>query len=235
MSAAPAEQARIGGFVPFSACDWPGQLVATVFLAGCPWRCGYCHNPHLLERRSGRPLWSEVARHLASRQCLLDGVVFSGGEPLTEPALGSLLEAARTLGLATGLHTGGALPDRLRTHLAQVDWAGFDFKTAWDAYGGLTGQGTSGQNARRALELLLAHGTPLEVRTTLHPRWHDGPTLERMARQLAALGIRQWTCQLARSQPATLHPLSPPPAGWPDAALLEGLRAHVPGLVLRPS
>ena len=38
----------IGGVVPFSTVDWPGKLAAVLFVAGCPWRCGYCHNPPLV-------------------------------------------------------------------------------------------------------------------------------------------------------------------------------------------
>ena len=42
---------KVGGFVPLSTADWPGRLVAVVFCQGCPWRCGYCHNPHLQRAR----------------------------------------------------------------------------------------------------------------------------------------------------------------------------------------
>ena len=29
----------------------PDALAAVVFCQGCPWRCGYCHNPHLIPAR----------------------------------------------------------------------------------------------------------------------------------------------------------------------------------------
>ena len=29
----------------------PDALAAVVFCQGCPWRCGYCHNPHLIAAR----------------------------------------------------------------------------------------------------------------------------------------------------------------------------------------
>ena len=41
---------RVGGLTPFSTTGWPGMLAAVVFCQGCPWRCGYCHNPHLIPR-----------------------------------------------------------------------------------------------------------------------------------------------------------------------------------------
>ncbi len=45
---------RVGGFVPFSTTDWPGKLAAVVFTRGCAWRCRYCHNPHLISRGGAR-------------------------------------------------------------------------------------------------------------------------------------------------------------------------------------
>src|SRR5690625_6602077 len=35
---------QLGGFVPFSASDYPNHLVCVAFIQGCNWRCGYCHN-----------------------------------------------------------------------------------------------------------------------------------------------------------------------------------------------
>lgn len=43
---------------PFSTTDYPRKLAAAVFVQGCPWRCGYCHNPHL----QGRTPWSPLDR-----------------------------------------------------------------------------------------------------------------------------------------------------------------------------
>ncbi|MGW2232167.1 anaerobic ribonucleoside-triphosphate reductase activating protein, partial [Streptomyces formicae] len=109
----------------------PGRLVTTVFCQGCPWRCGYCHNPELLDARVPPAVpWEAVASHLGRRRGLLDGIVFSGGEPLLQPGLADAARAARSLGYAVGLHTGGAYPRRFGALLAEglVDWVGFDVK-----------------------------------------------------------------------------------------------------------
>ena len=47
----------IGGLTPFSSVDFPGQLAAVVFIAGCPWRCGYCHNPNCRKPRQRTLDW----------------------------------------------------------------------------------------------------------------------------------------------------------------------------------
>ena len=73
---------KVGGYVPFSSTDYPGKLAAVVFVQGCPWRCTYCHNPHLQPRQQppGSPSWEQIRKRLQGRQGLLDAVVFSGGE-----------------------------------------------------------------------------------------------------------------------------------------------------------
>ena len=79
---------RIGGFTPFTTTDYPGQLAAVVFCQGCPWRCAYCHNPHLLPVEGPEShAWPDLLRFLASRRGLLDAVVFSGGEPTLQGGL----------------------------------------------------------------------------------------------------------------------------------------------------
>src|SRR5215831_13783293 len=71
---------RVGGFQPFSATDYPGKLAAIVFCQGCPWRCGYCHNPELIPARGGDERdFAPILDWLGSRRGLLDAVVFSGG------------------------------------------------------------------------------------------------------------------------------------------------------------
>src|SRR5690606_41802911 len=83
-----ADNLVIGGMAAFSTVDYPQHLAATLFLQGCPWRCHYCHNPHLipLEADDEEITWEKARRHLKSRQGLLDAVVFSGGEPTIQKA-----------------------------------------------------------------------------------------------------------------------------------------------------
>ena len=90
---------RVGGLVPFTTTDYPGKLAAVVFAQGCPWRCGYCHNPHLLAPRGGAELaWDGVLDWLDRRQGLLDAVVFSGGEATAQAALAGAVHAVRAKG-----------------------------------------------------------------------------------------------------------------------------------------
>ena len=187
---------RIGGLSPLSSVDWPGELAATVFLQGCPWRCPYCHNPHLLGVAGGEDLgWDDVLDFLRTRVGLLDGVVFSGGEPTVQAGLADGIREARALGFRIALHTGGPVPARMSELLSLLDWVGFDFKAPFAEYERVTRVAGSGASARESLVAVLASGVAHEVRTTVHPALLDDAALLRMADELAEMGVARWVLQ----------------------------------------
>ena len=150
----PTNRLRIGGLTPLTSIDFPGRLAAVVFCQGCPWRCGYCHNPELLDATQPGALdWDEVLAFLHKRRGLLDGVVFSGGEPLLQAALPEALDAVRALGYATALHTCGMYPERLAALLPRLDWVGLDIKGPWERIDAITGSRASGPRVRREPEI----------------------------------------------------------------------------------
>lgn len=218
-----AASLRVGGLSPHSTCDWPGQLVATVFAQGCPWACAYCHNPHLLPARGADEVaWEDVLAFLGTRVGLLDGVVFSGGEPTRQEALASAIDDVRGLGFRVGLHTAGQFPDRLAGVLPRVDWVGFDVKAPWELYEGITGVAGSGDVARASLSCLVASGVEFEARTTVHPDLLSADDLSMLAEELCALGVRRYAVQGFRPQgcssdlrPASLNAANLP-AGLAD-------------------
>lgn len=225
---------RVGGLTRLTTIDFPGRLAAVVFCQGCPWRCGYCHNPELLDAsQPGTLAWADVLGFLHQRRGLLDGVVFSGGEPLADPALPALLAEARALGFATGLHTAGAHPHRLQQVLPLLDWVGLDIKTLPSHYAALTGSGGSGARAFASLELLLAHGGNFECRSTIHPALHDETTLRQLAATLAGHGVRHYAWQLLRPGPQLPQPFAPIAAGWPQAGLQQQVVAMFERFELR--
>jgi len=160
----------IGGLTPFTTIDYPGKLSAVVFCQGCPWRCSYCHNQHLLDAgQSGTVTWQEIIRFLEQRRGLLDAVVFSGGEPTMQPTLPEALQAIRRMGFLTGLHTGGAYPEQLAACLPHIDWVGMDLKAPFELYDQITGVAGSGTLAEQSAELLRPSGVSHQFRTTVDP------------------------------------------------------------------
>jgi len=212
-----ATELRIGGFVRLSACDWPGALAATVFCQGCPWQCRYCHNSHLLPAdRPGEISWQSVLDFMRGRVGLLDGVVFSGGEPTLQRGLAAAMRDVRALGFGIGLHTAGPYPERLAALLPLVDWVGFDAKAPFDDYARITGVSGSGERARESLLLVLASGVACEVRTTVHPALLDETGLHRLAATLTELGVRHYAMQAFRG------------AGCQDGELVSGGTVRAP-------
>ncbi|MBI4189287.1 MAG: anaerobic ribonucleoside-triphosphate reductase activating protein [Betaproteobacteria bacterium] len=191
----------IGGLTPLSLSDWPGQLAAVVFCQGCPWRCGYCHNPHLIAPRAATSFeWQDVLAFLERRRGLLDAVVFSGGEPLLQAGIAHALQEVRALGFRIGLHTAGAYPRRLAALLPSVDWVAMDIKAPFADYAATTGVADSGAPARESVRLILASGVRYEFRTTVHPDLLSATQLPVLACSLARLGVRHYALQEFRPQ-----------------------------------
>jgi len=195
---------RVGGLTPLSTTDWPGMLAAVVFCQGCPWRCGYCHNPGLIPARGDNEIpWEDVLAFLRRRQGLLDGVVFSGGEPTLQPELAEAMREVRALGFKIGLHTGGAYPRRLAEVLPLVDWVGLDAKAPFADYARITGVDGSGERALSSLEVVLASGVAHEIRTTVHPALLADADVVDLAQDLSARGVKRYVIQAFRSQGCT--------------------------------
>jgi pyruvate formate lyase activating enzyme len=204
---------RVGGLTPLSTTDWPGMLAAVVFCQGCPWRCRYCHNPHLIPPRSdGEIPWDDVLAFLHRRRGLLDGVVFSGGEPTLQPELADAMREVRALGFKVGLHTGGAYPRRLAELLPLVDWVGLDAKAPFADYARITGVAGSGDPALASLDAVLASGVEHEIRTTVHPALLADAEVADLAQALSARGVTRHVIQAFRSQ------------GCADAVLIDRVR-----------
>lgn len=190
----------VAGVVPFSSVDWPGQLAAVIFIGGCPWRCHYCHNPHLQQRTVNYD-WDETCHWLANRSGLLDGVVFSGGEPLSEARLPQMISTVRALGFKVALHSAGIYPQRLAAVLPLVEWVGLDIKCNAAGYDALTGRARSSTPVEHSLQLLLESGLPFECRTTWSPAWLSEDALLDLAHRLSLRGVRAYAVQNFRPEP----------------------------------
>jgi len=240
---------EVGGFTPLSTTDWPGQLAAVVFVQGCPWRCHYCHNVELQPRAApaadqapdapAAPRavdWPGALRTLQRRQGLLDGVVFSGGEPTLDPALPDAMGEVRDLGFKVGLHTAGIYPDRLQAVLPLVDWVGFDLKAAWADYERVTAVPRSRvavqDSLNRVMTEVRARGIGCEIRTTWHPALHDDRAMGDLGAQLAVRGVREWVWQTCRPTPAMPIELAAA-CREPSAALLGRMAQCGMRVVLR--
>ncbi len=209
---------RLGGLTPLTTIDFPGRLAAVFYCQGCPWRCGYCHNPGLLDATTPPALpWSQALAFLQSRRGLLDGVVFSGGEPTLQAALPAALAEVQAMGLQTALHTGGMYPERLQAVLPLLDWVGLDIKALPQRYDAITATPGSGARAWASLQQVLASGVAHECRTTWHAGLFGIDELHVLGDRLVGLGVRRWAVQECRTALAS---------GWPLASAQVRALAH---------
>ncbi len=190
---------RVGGIIPLSTVDFPDQLSCVLFCQGCPWRCSYCHNTHLLAASADDAiLWPQIEQFLATRVGLLDAVVFSGGEPTAQVAIIDAAQRVREMGFNVGLHTGGAYAERLEELLPHCDWVALDVKTTPYAYADLTGAGNAAQNVWQSLAALINSGVRYEVRTTVDWDLLPPKQLLLLATELQQRGVTDYAIQFCR-------------------------------------
>jgi pyruvate formate lyase activating enzyme len=227
------DELQVGGFTPLTTTDFPGCLAAVVFCQGCPWRCGYCQNPHLIPpASSSRIPWSDILTFLRRRIGLLDGVIFSGGEPTLQSALGESIRDVRQLGFKVGLHSASPYPEKLAEILPHLDWVGFDVKARFVDYAAITGVPGSGEKARAGLLHLLSSGVAYEVRTTVHPHLHSEAGLLALAGELRDLGVNNFVLQGFRAQGCASPELCINPAPL-RAELIEQISSFFPNFTIR--
>jgi pyruvate formate lyase activating enzyme len=195
---APAELAAVTGAVHSwdlsTGVDGPGTRFV-VFTAGCPLRCGYCHNPDTWfgragQRMSAAAVLDQAARYRRFIEAAGGGLTVSGGEPLLQPAFTrAILTGAQDLGLHTALDTSGYLGARAddelldATDLVLLDIKSFDPAIARRVTG--RSPGPTLAFARR----LAARHQRVWVRFVLVPGWTDDRgNVAALARFVAGLG-----------------------------------------------
>jgi len=160
--------------------DFPGRVAAAVFSHGCNFRCPFCHNPELVVKPSSESFMKkdEVFKFLEKRADLLDGVVFSGGEPLLNKEIDDLIKGACELGYEVKIDTNGSYPLKIKEYLEEkwVDYWAMDIKNGIGGYSRAIGVEVSLgllEKVRESISLIMNAGVEYEFRTTVVPGLHD--------------------------------------------------------------
>ncbi|MBE6081070.1 MAG: anaerobic ribonucleoside-triphosphate reductase activating protein [Tissierellaceae bacterium] len=97
---------RIAGIIKESIVDGPG-IRLVVFSQGCKHNCKGCHNPETHSFTGGRLINIEDILEMVKDNPLLDGITFSGGEPLEQAEnFAALGERIKEMGLNVITYTG---------------------------------------------------------------------------------------------------------------------------------
>ena len=182
---------KIAGLQKMTLLDFPGKVACTVFLAGCNYRCPFCHNAELLEGCS-EPLMSreEFLSFLSRRKGLLDGVCISGGEPTLSAGLKELMTDIKAMGYAIKLDTNGSRPALLKELVDEglVDYVAMDIKNCPASYAETVGLPKVDLAAiEESAAFLMSGAVDSEFRTTVVRELHRPQDMVAMGRWLTEL------------------------------------------------
>lgn len=173
------------GLIKTSLLDYPGEVAAVIFTAGCNLRCPFCQNPALTsgEIPAGFLSLEEVISFLKRRQQVIGGVCITGGEPLVHDDLNDLTDQIHDLGFKIKIDTNGTFPEKLKN--VGPDFVALDIKTSPEKYNRLLPQNKNLEldlfetptpampevwpRIVRTLEWICETGIDFEVRTTVVP------------------------------------------------------------------
>lgn len=174
---------RIGGLQKTSVIDFPGKVSCVLFLAGCNFRCPYCHNPDLIQPGQSPAVSPDAFfEFLAPRKGFLDGVVITGGEPCVNKDIAGFCRAVRDAGFAVKLDTNGSMPDVVTDLIENrlVDYIAMDVKTDPIQYSALTRTDVAPGTIIDSIQTIRASGIDHEFRTTCAPPFVNREAMARI-------------------------------------------------------
>ena len=184
----------VHSFTTGSAVDGPGVRVVA-WLAGCQFKCVYCHNPDTWKMSNGIPVplsraVEQVKKYRHDLQIMKGGLTISGGEPLMQHRFVlKVFAAVKEMGIHTALDSNGYFGDRLTdADLDSIDLVLLDLKAMTpDLHRRYTGM--DNQPVHDFARRLAAARKPIWVRFVLVPGWTDDlAEVRRIANFAAELG-----------------------------------------------
>ena len=181
---------NIKGFLETSFLDWPGMIASVIFLAGCNYRCPFCHNHGLVLSHQDYPTldWGAIKARLTRFTGWIDGVVITGGEPTLSPGLADLIREIKDAGFMVKLDTNGSRPEVVSALMAEglLDHVAMDVKAPLDELSYARASGRHGflEQVKESLALLSGSGVPYTLRTTVVPGLHSEQDVLHLASQL---------------------------------------------------
>lgn len=162
---------KIGGFQKTSLLDYPDAISAIIWTVGCNFRCPFCYNLNLVLGKVELIPGEEILSFLKKRKGLLEGLVISGGEPLTQEDIDQFAEKVKKLGYLIKIDTNGMFPEKLKELIDKklVDYVAMDVKAPKKKYDKLTGVKTDIKKIEKSIEIMRDSALDYEFKTTFAP------------------------------------------------------------------
>ncbi len=163
----------IKGWQKTSLIDYSPYTTSVIFVGGCSFKCGYCHNPELVLGYSDIPSikLKEILDYLEKKKMWIDGVCITGGEPTVYKELPKLISRIKQIGVMIKLDTNGSNPEMIEKLVRKklVDYFAMDIKTNLDKYEDVVGVKVDKEKIQQSIDLIKKSGVKYEFRTTVVP------------------------------------------------------------------
>jgi len=180
---------KIAGIQNVTLIDYPSKIACTIFLLGCNFRCGFCHNPELVvEKNDNEISQKEVLSYLEKKRRYLDGVCITGGEPLLSLDK-DFVKRIKALGYLVKLDTNGSFPERLKEFVDDdlIDFVAMDVKASRENYSKVVCANVDITKVEESIKIILNSGIDYEFRTTIVLEVHDISEMLKIAEWLRVL------------------------------------------------
>ncbi len=174
----------LGGITEISTIDYPGHTASVVYMCGCPYRCPFCQNSTLVDKKDCREIEvTEAVSRLRVNIPLITGVCITGGEPTVQ--MDGLIKMCKLLkkeGVKIKLDTNGYYPKRVNEliDMGLLDFVAVDIKAPFTPEKYVRAVGLEGVDGVRdgkelikrvaaTLEIIASSGIDFEPRTTVVP------------------------------------------------------------------
>ena len=197
---------KIGGLQKLTLVDYPNKIAATVFLTGCNFKCGFCHNAGLVDveeiKKQPEISEKEFFEFLDSKIGLIDGICITGGEPTINLDLIDFIKKIKAKGFLIKLDTNGSNLEMLEKIIQEklADFVAMDIKTSLDKYELAINAKIDLENIKKSVDLIKNSGIDYEFRTTMVPGVVDGEDIEKIGHWLQ--GAKKFALQQFRNQKA---------------------------------
>ena len=179
------EQKHVEGLQKVTLVDYPNKIACTIFLFGCNFRCGFCHNPELVIGNSKNNYSEEeIISFLETRKSSLDGVCITGGEPLINLKK-DFLKKIKNMGFLIKIDTNGSFPEKLKEFIEEnlIDYVAMDIKSSKENYKKISSSQIEIKTIEKSIKII-SKLPEYEFRTTILPKVHDKEEMKKIAEWL---------------------------------------------------